>query len=262
MSQPRLEPSLESPPGSPWYVVHLARYLFAQSYVADGLTLDIACGTGYGLPVLQSRARRVIGVELDPRAVLEAKQHADSSPPAAVIMADGCRLPFEDQTFDVVTSFETIEHLEERRQFVAELRRVLKTEGTCIFSTPNANHTKPINGKPRHPYHVHEYVPEELQAELSDYFGDVQMLGQALDERFRIPPFWDEQQEALEKDKRMRKNILLWRALNKVPVKSRDIVSRALWGHPLIPSENDYRFTQATVQTAPVLVAICRGAAS
>lgn len=260
MSQPRLEPSLESPPGSPWYVVHVARYLFAQPHVEGRLTLDIACGTGYGLPILQERARRVIGVELDPRAAQEAKRNINGSP-AAVIMADGCRLPFADQTFDVITSFETIEHLEERRQFVAELRRVLKAEGVCIVSTPNANHTKPVNGKPRHPYHVHEYTPEELQAELSDYFGEVQMLGQALDARFIIPPFWDEQEE-LAKNPRMRKHILLWRALNKVPLKSRDLVSRAVWGHPLIPAETDYQFSQASVETAPVLVAICRGAFS
>jgi SAM-dependent methyltransferase len=258
MSRPRLEPALENP-GSPWYVVHMARYLFAQPRVAGALTLDIACGTGYGLPVLQERALKVIGVELDARAAREAMRCVEGSP-AAVIMADGCRLPFADETFDCITSFETIEHLDERRRFVDELRRVLKRGGVCILSTPNAHHTKPIDGRPRHPDHVHEYMPEELEAELTDYFDEVEMMGQALDSSFRIPPFWDEQQE-LAKDKRMRLNILLWRALNKVPFKSRDQLSRALWGQTLIPTESDYQFSRANVEKAPVLVAICRRAA-
>ncbi|PYS51295.1 MAG: hypothetical protein DMF68_04625 [Acidobacteria bacterium] len=258
MSRPRLEPSLESPPGSPWYVVHMARYLFAQQRVESGLTLDIACGTGYGLPVLQARARKVIGVELDPRAAREALRYVEGSP-AAVIMADGCVLPFADETFDCITSFETIEHLEERRSFVAELRRVLKREGICILSTPNAYHTKPVNGKPRHPDHVHEYTPEELEAELRDYFKEVELLGQSLDERYRIPPFWDEQEELKTKSASLRMQVGLWRVLNKVPWRARERLSRAFLGHSLIPAENDYRFTQATIKTAPVTVAICRG---
>src|SRR2546421_9141968 len=102
MSRPRLEPSLEGPPGSPWYVVHMARYLFAQTRIAGGLTLDIACGTGYGLPVLQERALKVVGVELDERAAREAKECVEGSP-AAVLRADGYQLPFADETFDRIT---------------------------------------------------------------------------------------------------------------------------------------------------------------
>jgi SAM-dependent methyltransferase len=235
----------------------MARYLFAQPQISGGLALDIACGTGYGLPVLQKRARNVIGVELDPRAAREAKLAVNGSP-ATVIMADGCRLPFAAETFDFITSFETIEHLENRKQFIGELRRVLRSEGTTIISTPNARHTKPIDGKPRHPYHVHEYIAEELEAELRDCFGEVQMLGQALDPQFLIPPFWDEQEELAQRHG-MRKHVLLWRALNKVPFAARDRVSRALWGQRLIPLETDYQFSAATVNDAPVLVAICRG---
>ncbi len=256
MSQPRLEPALESPAGSPWWVLHVARYLFAQSQVEGRLTLDIACGTGYGLPILQESARKVIGVELDPRAAREANQ-AVSGSPASIIMADGCRLPFAEETFDAITSFETIEHLEERPRFVGELHRVLKSDGICVFSTPNANHTRPVNGKPRNPYHVHEYTPQELLAELRDYFGEVRMLGQSLDERFRIPPFWDEQ-ERLKKSGSMRPHVMLWRALNKLPFPGRDQLSRVLWGQPFCPVESDYHFSEKGVETAPVLVALCR----
>jgi len=47
------------------------------------------------------------------------------------------RLPYEDATFDVVTATEVIEHLEDFRQVVREIHRVLKPGGVCILSTPN-----------------------------------------------------------------------------------------------------------------------------
>jgi len=47
------------------------------------------------------------------------------------------KLPYADATFDVVTATEVIEHLEDFRQVVREIHRVLKPGGVCILSTPN-----------------------------------------------------------------------------------------------------------------------------
>lgn len=47
------------------------------------------------------------------------------------------QLPFEDHTFDVVCSFETIEHLDHPELFLQEIRRVLKPGGNIILSCPN-----------------------------------------------------------------------------------------------------------------------------
>lgn len=46
-------------------------------------------------------------------------------------------LPYADETFDVVTATEVIEHLEDFRRVVREIHRVLKPGGVCILSTPN-----------------------------------------------------------------------------------------------------------------------------
>ena len=260
MAQPRFDAEVETADGdarkSPWWGVHAARYLFARPQVTGRRTLDIACGTGYGLALLRSQVSQIVGVDLDFSAVRKAKAAAGAGA-AAVMVADGCRLPFPDATFEVITSFETIEHLEARREFLAELKRVLAPDGLCLLSTPNANHTEPINGRPRNPHHIYEYTPEELRAELDQHFAEVRLLGQTLDARFLIPPFVDEQ-EKLAKNPRLRVHILLWRVLNKLPFKGRDRLSRALWGQPFCPSEMDYRFTENSVETAPVLVALCR----
>lgn len=241
---------------SPWWGVHVARYLFASDYVKGHRALDIACGTGYGLALLRPKVNYIVGVDIDLIAVRKARAEIRGGH-AAVMVANGCRLPFPDATFDLITTFETIEHLETRREFLAELKRVLSPGGLCILSTPNANHTEPINGKPRNPHHIYEYTPQELRAELAEHFDDVKMLGQVLDSRFKIPPFIDEQ-EKLSQNGRMRMHILLWRVLNKLPFTGRDHISRLLWGQPFLPSETDYCFTEISLETAPVLVALCQ----
>src|SRR2546425_12140827 len=75
MSDPRLDFSSLTPGArdrSPWWGVHASRYLFAERFVGGRLVLDIACGTGYGLPILRTSARAVVGVDADFEAVWTA----------------------------------------------------------------------------------------------------------------------------------------------------------------------------------------------
>jgi ubiquinone/menaquinone biosynthesis C-methylase UbiE len=46
-------------------------------------------------------------------------------------------LPYPDAAFDIVTATELFEHLEDYRQILREIRRVLRPGGVCILSTPN-----------------------------------------------------------------------------------------------------------------------------
>jgi SAM-dependent methyltransferase len=245
---------------SPWWGVHVARYRFAIPHLLGCSVLDIACGSGYGLPVLQKTARSVVGVDVDMDAARKAR-NAVGCGPEVVVVADGCRLPFDNASFDVITSFETLEHLEARARFLGELRRVLTPKGLCIISTPNANHTLPVNGRPRNPHHVFEYSPSELVTELRNHFASIELFGQILDSRFVISPFLDEQ-ERMPRTAQAQAKLLLWRVINKMPIGVRDHLSQAVWGHPLFPGDLDYQFTPAAVEVAPVLMALCRGAAS
>lgn len=239
---------------SPYWGEHVARYQFARPHIR-GRILDIACGTGYGLPLLQAEAEIVIGVDVDWEAAQQARL-AINGGRARVILADGCHLPFADASFDAVTSFETLEHLEQRSQFLAELRRVLSPQGVCVLSTPNAQYTQPVNGKPHNPFHVYEYTPAELHAALTTHFTVAALLGQTLDARFIIPPFWDAQQR-LPRTPVVQANLFAWRAINKLPVALREKVSQAVWKRSFYPAETDYHFDSAAVETAPVLVAVC-----
>ena len=260
MSVPRFDASelAQSLRGqSPWWGIHAARYRFAAPHVAGCSVLDIACGTGYGLPVLQARARCVVGADVDFEAARKARAEIGNGP-EYIVVADGGRLPFADESFDVITSFETLEHLEMRPQFIAELGRVLTNEGLCIISTPNANYTQPVEAVPRNPHHVFEYTPPELLTELGKHFRNIELLGQVLDSRFVMSPFLDDQ-DRMPRTVRAQTRLLLWRVINKMPAVVRDHLSQAVWGHPLFPGDTDYRFDSARVDDAPVLVALCRG---
>ena len=239
---------------SPYWGEHAARYVFALPFVEGKSVLDIACGTGYGIGLLRSKAKFVTGVDIDPIAANEAK--AECGENGVVLLGNGLGLPFDDATFDVITSFETLEHLYERGDFLAELRRVLKADGTLILSTPNADYSQPVNGVPANPFHIHEYEPDELKAELETYFLVYQFLGQGLDDSIQVSPFF-EGQKRMPKDVSTQAKLLGWKVFNKIPVAARERLSNAIWGKPFYPTEMDYNFSEATVERAPTLVAVC-----
>ncbi len=114
----------------------------------------------------------------------------------------------------------------------------------------------PVNGKPSNPFHIHEYTPDELQAELSAYFTIDKFLGQSLDERIRIPPFY-EAQRRLPKDAVTQIRLFGWKAFNKIPLAIREWLSGAIWGKPFYPTEMDYNFDEDTVRHRTVLCSRC-----
>jgi len=240
---------------SPYWGEHVARYVFALPYVENKNVLDIACGTGYGLGFLKSKAKRVTGVDVDVEAAREARRECSEN--ATVLLGDGLELPFFDSSFDVVTSFETLEHVHERGRFLEELCRVIRPDGRLILSTPNANYTRPVDGRPSNPFHVFEYTPRELKAELSEYFEIEFQFGQSLDETIRISPFFQEQ-ERLPKAISAQSMLLGWKVMNKMPLALRENLSKAIWKKPFYPTEKDYFFSPETVDSAPVQLAVCR----
>ncbi len=240
---------------SPYWGEHAARYNFAEPYIKDKKVLDIACGTGYGIGLLRGKAEFIVGVDVDQAAVNEAKSEVSKN--SAVILGDGLCLPFDSNSLEVVCSFETLEHLHDRVRLLEEFARVLVPGGLLILSTPNANYTKPVNGKPTNPYHIHEYDPVELRAELERYFNVRSFLGQSLSDKIRIPPFYDGQKR-LPKTLPTQFLLFWWKVFNKLPFNLRERSSEILWGKPFYPTIDDYTFTEAEVVRAPVLVAVCQ----
>lgn len=162
----------------PWLrYQHLARYEWASGFCAEARVLDAACGNGYGSQILSRVARSVTSLDIAWEPVLDAAGSIGSR----VLMGDSQRLPFRDASFEIVTSFETIEHVRDDREYVREARRVLAVGGTFLCSTPNRGLVNPGNSiadPPFNPFHVREYRPPELEQLLRESFAEVTILGQ------------------------------------------------------------------------------------
>lgn len=160
------------------YDEHIYRYIFAASLAENKVVLDVACGTGYGAGFMAEKASKVVGADISLEAVDYAAERFCKDNKAGFICADAIRLPFVDNAFDIVVSFETIEHIRQCRKFLAECRRVLKANGLLICSTPNRRIFSPKLAKPINTFHVKEFWPEEFYRLLSRYFVNITLYGQ------------------------------------------------------------------------------------
>ena len=155
---------------------HIDRYEFAKKYVSEKSVLDVACGSGYGSFMLSKTAKSVTGVDIS----IDAIEYAKTNYPASNIQYysdDATHLLFYDGSFDVVISFETIEHIPDYKTFLKECRRVLKPGGVFICSTPNALVSSP-DGNIENPYHVVEFSYDEFNNILQDHFSTIEVHGQ------------------------------------------------------------------------------------
>lgn len=149
---------------------HLARYLLAGSLAPGRRVLDVACGEGYGTAMLADRgATNATGVDIDQPTV----ERAAARYPCEFRCADIAALPFPDDAFDLVVSFETIEHVPDAEAALAELARVLASGGLLIISTPNASEYLVDNE-----FHTREFSHEEFAALLAQPFASVRLLYQ------------------------------------------------------------------------------------
>ena len=115
---------------------HLSRYEFAREVAKDKVDLDAACGTGYGSALMSEVAARVAGVDIS-HATVEWARKIYGNDRTAFHAACVEFTPFESDTFDLVTSFETLEHTLSPATALWEFVRVMKPDGVGIFSVPN-----------------------------------------------------------------------------------------------------------------------------
>ncbi len=152
-----------------------------------GRVLEIGTGSGYGVEIIAPHATHFTTID----------KH---TPPQGVIRGESVEfrecnvppLPFEDNSFDCVISFQVIEHIKDDRTFVAEVMRVLRPGGLFVVSTPNISMSLT-----RNPWHVREYTAEQFSALLAPYFSSVEALGVEGDEQ--VMAYYEKNREGVER---------------------------------------------------------------
>jgi O-antigen biosynthesis protein len=157
---------------------HYHRYAMVLDSIRDRNVLDVACGEGYGSSFMADVAKSVVGVDVSDQAI----RHAESvyqKPNLKFLLGSATNLPFPDGSFDVVISFETIEHLSEQEMMIAEIRRVLRSDGFLVISSPNRPIYSEESGE-HNEFHVKELDFEEFNTILRSQFPTIDYLGQRL----------------------------------------------------------------------------------
>lgn len=153
------------------YQRSMLAYVEAAKLV-EGRVLEIGTGTGYGVDIIAPNVEHFVTLD-------KYRSEELGALPANVefLEAKVPPLPFADDSFDCVVSFQVIEHIKRDRAFVEEVRRVLKPGGRFIVSTPN----RPMS-LTRNPWHVREYNAKQF-GELLASFSKVEARGVAGNER-------------------------------------------------------------------------------
>lgn len=121
--------------------------------------LDVGCGTGYNLKLLE-RFGRARGVDMSAEALDFCRRRGVDS----VTLHTAGELPFPERSFDLLTAFDVIEHIEDDRAALREFRRVLRPGGWMLIYTPALPWL--YNEHDRIVHHKRRYRREELRDKI------------------------------------------------------------------------------------------------
>jgi 2-polyprenyl-3-methyl-5-hydroxy-6-metoxy-1,4-benzoquinol methylase len=144
-------------------------YVVARDYV-KGDVLEVGCGEGRGVGPLMENAKSFTAVDKIKPVIDELQQ---KYPEGKFISMNIPPLSgLNDNSYDSIFSFQVIEHIENDFLYLREIHRVLKPGGVALITTPNRKMSLS-----RNPWHIREYLPDELAALAAKIFPKVEMKG-------------------------------------------------------------------------------------
>jgi len=154
------------------HLMHIATYQFALKHVRGKRVLDYGCGSGYGSYMLSSIADNVTAVDISKEAVNFAKSCYKSSNLVFYTISE-----LSNEKYDVITSFQVIEHVPDEKEYIKKLKELLNPSGYLLISTPDKSF-RLFNyiQKPWNVFHLKEYNGKDLNNLLQNYFDKVEIL--------------------------------------------------------------------------------------
>ncbi|MFQ5416345.1 MAG: class I SAM-dependent methyltransferase [Myxococcota bacterium] len=153
---------------------HHAAYQVALDHSGGGRVLDLGCGSGHGTSLLAAADSRVFGFD----RVFPDAASRDSG--GHFVLGTLEAIPLRPASFDLVASFQVIEHLVDPSFYVDAIADLLRPSGLALITTPNVLTSDGVN-----PFHVHEYRAYELAGTLRRRFADVEIRGISPTDRIR-----------------------------------------------------------------------------
>lgn len=155
---------------------HFCAYRFAKDFVYGKTVLDIGCGEGYGSHYLAGFAKEVTGIDYD-KAIIDYAKNKYRINNLIFYTVDIKELKSIKNEFDIVCSFQVMEHFQDIEIFLDNIKPLLSPDGIFICSTPNKLDASPGSDKPLNKFHVREYLWNEFEELLKIYFRGVNMFG-------------------------------------------------------------------------------------
>lgn len=142
---------------------HKFAYNYAKRYVKNKTVLEIGCGTGYGSNLLEKYVKNITAFDKDSNTIkIDIAKYRGKK---INFLCSSIEDFYIKKHFDVVISFQVIEHIKNPELFIKKVFTFLKPHGLFIITTPNFK-TQSYN---ENPYHVHEYTAAELKKFLVKY---------------------------------------------------------------------------------------------
>lgn len=144
-------------------------YIAALDYL-HGSVLEVGCGQGRGIDLILHRATSFTAVDKIEPVIAELRKKYPQAEFRSMNIPPLSGLT--DDTYDVVISFQVIEHIRDDRLFLSEIHRVLKPGGVALLTTPNRRMSLT-----RNPWHIREYLAHELKSLANTVFPSTTLKG-------------------------------------------------------------------------------------
>lgn len=146
---------------------HDAAYQIALAHAGSGAkVIELGSGAGHGAASLADGALDIVAID---RVTPDSASRRSS---CRFVRGDLNRIPLIRRNFDLVVSFQVIEHLEDPTNYIDAIADLVHLDGTALLTTPNLLMSDRVN-----PYHVHEYRADELADCLRRRFERVEVQG-------------------------------------------------------------------------------------
>lgn len=155
---------------------HFCAYEFAKKFVNNNSVLDIGCGEGYGSDFLSNYAKDILGIDYDKNIINYAKDKYNKKNLQFLVL-DIKDLSSLCKKFDVICSFQNIEHIRNTDKLLKDISELLNDNGVFICSTCNMRDASPGMTAPFNKFHVKEYLVDEFRNLLRANFKQVDMEG-------------------------------------------------------------------------------------